>query len=156
MNDIERDMYIRAEALGITPERVHKLTALLDPIVKQRPPILLDFFSRVSTVHIGGGSLRVGLSALIGYLNFLRGWNLPKADFFDVAWGLIGVVDSWGLMNHHSVVTFPGIMCLTGFVGYNIKLPLFVHNFWGYSAMTFAAGLGVHTVIWLYWLNQGS
>lgn len=154
MNDLKQDMFLRAEALGITPQKVQELSLLLDPVIKQRPPILLDFFSKVSTTHLSGGSMRIGLSSLIGYLNFLRGWNLPKADFFDAAWGLIGVVDSRGLFNEHSLVTFPGFMCLTGFVGYNVKLPLFAHNFVGYSAITFAAGIGVHTVIWFYWLNQ--
>lgn len=154
MESLKQGMFLRAEALGITKERVQELSTLLDPVVKQRPPILLDFFSKVSTTHMGGGSIRLGLSVLIGYLNFLRGWNLPKADFFDAAWGLLGVVDSKGFLNEHQLVTFPGFMCLTGFVGYNVKLPLFVHTYMGYSAMTFAAGIGTHAVIWLYWLNQ--
>ncbi|RLF31699.1 MAG: hypothetical protein DRN07_06625 [Thermoplasmata archaeon] len=154
MEELKNDMYARAEAMGLTREKVAQLASRFEPIVKQRPPILLDFFSRVNTVYMGGGTVRVGLSALIGYLNFLRGWNLPKADFFDVSWGLLGVVDSSGLIVQHQLVTFPGIMCLVGFVGYNIKLPLFLNGFWGYSAVTFGAGLGFHTVIWFYWLNR--
>jgi hypothetical protein len=153
-DDLERGMRKRAEALGFSPERIENILLKLDPIVKQRPPILLDFFSEVNTIFLGGCTFRIGLSALIGYLNFLRGWNLPKVDMLDIAWGMFGVVDSSGLLNRHSMVTFPGYLCLAGFVGYNVKLPLLLNTYYGYSAMTFAAGLGFHTVIWFYWLSN--
>ncbi len=149
LDDLKQGMCERAELMGITPEKVEKLK----PVIKQRPPIMLDFFSKIDTAYLFGGSVRIGSSALIGYLNFLRGWNLPKADFFDVSWGLLGMVNSKGLLVEHSMSTFPGFVCLTGFVGYNVKLPLFAGVFSGYAAMTFAAGIGFHNVIFFYWLQ---
>jgi len=122
-------------------------------VVKNRLPILFDLFCRVSTIHSGGCSARIGLSPLVSMLNFYKGWNLPKADVMDIAWGTVGVVDTWGMLTHHSLVTFPGMVCLVGFVGYNFKVPFLAHIFDGYAAATFAMGFGLHAVIFFYWLQ---
>jgi hypothetical protein len=150
--DIQKGMMQRAISMDLSPDIMH--SDVIAPILKQRLPIMIDFFSKISTVHIGGASVRLGLSPIIGYLNFIRGWNIPKLDALDMAWGLVGVVDSWGVLTHHSLVTFPGCMGLFGFVGYNVKLPIAVHTFYGYAGMTFAMGLGLHSVIFFYWLNS--
>ena len=89
---LRQDMMARAAAMGLAPD----MEQLEDgnAVVKNRLPILFDLFSRVSTIHSGGCSARVGLSPLVSMLNFYKGWNLPKADVMDVAWGTVGVVDS--------------------------------------------------------------
>jgi hypothetical protein len=148
---LQQDMMYRAGAMEFSPERSQLKNG--DALVKNRLPILFDLFCRVSTIHSGGCSARIGLSPLVSMLNFYKGWNLPKADVMDVTWGTVGVVDTWGLLTHHSLVSFPGMMCLVGFVGYNFKMPFLAHIFDGYAAATFAMGFGLHAVIFFYWLQ---
>lgn len=144
-----------AEELGLTKERAQRITNQIkekNELLPLLPPISLAFFSYTSAAFIFGNSMRIGLSPIM--MPFIRifdnllsklGFMPPAIDFTDMAWGVITAVVTDGPAGVHSLALFPGGMICAGFVGYAIKaVPLFVHAFYGFSVMTFTAGIGFH------------
>jgi len=150
--ELKKGMYAKAESMGLSKERIQKIVPQYGTKTLI-PPILLAFFSRVDAVYFFDNSLRIGLSPIIDLLYFIAGWGMKKIDFFDTCWGMFGVVSTEGLLTQ-PCLGMPSIMCLAGFVGYSIKFPLTMDIFTGYSAMTFAIGVGIHDVSFLPWLPR--
>ena len=139
VEELETGMYEKADRFGITPDDAPQKTKL-------KLPILLQFFKKVSATYFGGISLNFGLKFIIRIINLLPFINLPTLDFADFCGGLFGVLTTEGLIfkNNHTLITFPGISGMFGFVGYRIKLPFLMHIYTGFSAVTFGVGLGLH------------
>ena len=111
-----------------------------------RLPILLQFFTKVTAVYIGGVSIRLGLSPIMNLLNLILPINLPGIDLIDASGAVFGILTTSSLLKDHIFVNALGVMAIAGFVGNSIKFPLVMHIFTGYSAMTFGMGLGIHIV----------
>lgn len=152
LDDWEKGMYEKAEILGLTETKVNEITSEYRRTTNFRLPILLTFFSKIGAVFTLGGRVRMGFPSYVGMTKFFRGFRF--FDLVDVCWGLFGVVDAKNFLRGHSLVTMPGFMCLAGFVGIHIHIPLLLNIYTGYSAMTFAAGLGFHDVTFLPWIPR--
>lgn len=134
--NLENDMYKRASSLGITEDTQPEKTRI-------KLPILLKFLNKVNIVSLGGVSLNIGLKFIIRIINLLPFINLPTLDFADICGGLFGVTTTRGLLSNNTLITFPGIVGIIGFVGYRIKFPFLMHIYTGFSAVTFGLGLGI-------------
>ena len=135
--DLENDMYTRASSLGIKEELSPEKTSI-------KLPILLKFFKKVSVVYIGGVSFDIGLKFIIRIINLLPFINLPTLDFVDICGGSLGITNTKGIFSNDTLITFPGIVGLLGFVGYRIKFPFLMQVYTGFSVVTFGFGFGIH------------
>jgi hypothetical protein len=133
---LENEMYQRALNLGfskdINPEKS-----------KIKLPILLKLFSKVNIIYMGGISLNLGLKFIVRIINLIPFIKLPTFDFVDVCGGIFGVTTTTGLFSNNSLITFPGIIGMLGFIGYRIKFPFLMHIYSGFSVLTFGLGLGI-------------
>lgn len=152
IKDWEKGMYEKAEILGLTKDKANEITSEYKRTTNVRLPILLTFFCKVGAVYTLGGRVRMGFPSYVGMTKFFRGFRF--FDLIDVCWGLVGVVDTKNFLRGHSLVTMPGFMFLAGFVGAHIHIPLFLNIYTGYSAMTYAAGIGFHDVTFLPWIPR--
>lgn len=134
--DLENDMYKRASSLGITEDTQPEKSRI-------KLPILLKFLNKVNIVYLGGVSLNIGLKFIIRIINLLPFINLPTLDFADICGGLFGVTTTRGILSNNTLITFPGIVGMIGFVGYRIKFPFLMHIYTGFSAVTFGLGFGI-------------
>ncbi|MCK4902782.1 MAG: hypothetical protein KAS76_05425, partial [Thermoplasmatales archaeon] len=134
--DLENDMYKRASSLGITEDTQPEKSRI-------KLPILLKFLKKVNIVYFGGVSLNIGLKFIIRIINLLPFINLPTLDFADICGGLFGVTTTRGILSNNTLITFPGIVGMIGFVGYRIRFPFLMHIYTGFSAVTFGLGLGI-------------
>jgi len=134
--DIENDMYKKASNLGINKDIIPEKS-------KIRLPILLKFFNKVSVVYMLGPSLDIGLKFIIRIINLIPLINLPTFDFVDVCGGIFGITTTSGKLSNSTLITFPGIIGMLGFVGYRIKFPFLMHIYSGFSVVTFGLGLGL-------------
>jgi hypothetical protein len=134
--DLENGMYKRASSLGLTEDLSAEKSSF-------RLPILLKFFKKVNIVFFGGVSLNIGLKFIIRIINLLPFINLPTLDFTDICGGLFGVTTTRGILSNNTLITFPGIVGMIGFVGYRIKFPFLMHIYAGFSAVTFGLGFGI-------------
>ena len=134
--DLENDMYKRASSLGITEDTQPEKSRI-------KLPILLKFLKKVNIVYFGGVSLNIGLKFIIRIINLLPFINLPTLDLADICGGLFGVTTTRGILSNNTLITFPGIVGMIGFVGYRIRFPFLMHIYTGFSAVTFGLGLGI-------------
>lgn len=134
-----KGMQEKALKLGLSEELIK------EKCIRWRLPILLTFFNSVDAVFVMGNALRIGSSPFVNFVNAMLNLNLKGIDAIDLAWGLVGVVNCKGLLFSHSFVAFPGMFTALGFVGISIKIPFYVHIFTGFSAVTGAIGIGIHT-----------
>jgi len=134
--DLENNMYKKASNLGIykdiQPEKA-----------KIKLPILLKFFNSVNVIYFGGVSLNIGLKFIIRIINLIPFIKLPTFDFVDICGGIFGVSTTKGKFSNNTLITFPGIISLLGFVGYRIKFPFLMHIYTGFSVVTFGLGFGL-------------
>ena len=154
--DLELGMEEAAEKFGMTRETIRNIGTILDEnnaLLPILPPVSLTFFSYTYAAFIFGNSVRAGLSPIM--MPFIRlfdnllseyfGFVPPAIDITDMAWGLITAVLTEGPTGIHMLALFPGAMACVGFVGYAVKaVPFLVHAFYGFSVMTFTAGIGFH------------
>jgi hypothetical protein len=132
-------MQEKASKLGLSEELIK------EKCIRWRLPILLTFFNSIDAVFVMGNAIRIGTSPLVNFVNAMLNINLKGIDAIDAAWGLVGVVNSNGLLFSHAFVAFPGMFTTLGFVGISIKIPFYVHIFTGFSVVTGAIGIGIHT-----------
>lgn len=135
----QKEMFEKASDLGLSEELIR------EKCFHWRLPILLTFFNSIDAVFVMGNALRIGTSPLVNFVNAMLNLNLKGIDAIDAAWGLIGVVNSKGLLFSHAFVAFPAMFTTMGFVGISIKIPFYVHIFTGFSVVTGAIGIGLHT-----------
>ena len=134
--DLENSMYKRASNLGINREISPEKASI-------RLPILLKFFNKVNVIYFGAGSLNIGFKFIIRIINLIPFIKLPTFDIFDVCGGLFGVTTTSSRFSNNTLITFPGIVGMLGFVGYRIKFPLLMQIYTGFSVVTFGLGLGL-------------
>ncbi|MGC9308082.1 MAG: hypothetical protein ACP5FL_04815 [Thermoplasmatota archaeon] len=125
--------------------REHMDTAEPDMVNLWLPPLSVMFFSEVSTTFRWGGTIRLGMTPFLRLINRFLKSNLQRGfDVVDLCWGLRGTLYTRGLLGEHRLTLRPGMVCLAGFIGYGIHIPLLRHSFYGSAMMTLAAGLGEH------------
>lgn len=143
VDDLELGMYKKAEIFGLNND------ILLNKL-KIRLPILLQLFKKVNIVYFGGISLRLGLTPIIKLINIILPVNIPDFDIIDLSGALFGVIKTRGLLATHTLITFPSLSGLIGFVGFCIKIPFFMRIYSGFSVATFGIGIGPHIRNWNY------
>jgi hypothetical protein len=136
IKDLENNMHKKASNLGITEDIQPERTRI-------KLPILLKFLNKVNIVYLGTGSLNIGLKFIMRIINILPFINLPTLDFTNICGGLIGITQTQGILSNNTLITFPGIVGMIGFVGYRIKFPFFINIYTGFSAVIFGLGLGI-------------
>jgi hypothetical protein len=129
----EVGMQQKADSLSLTEDTIKIRTRI-------RAPILLSFFNKVDVVCFLGTSLRVGLTPIVNWI------NIKGIDIIDACWGFFGLLSTDGLFSSHSIVAMPLFVAVIGFVGVTLKIPFTVQIVSGFSAVTAAFGLGLHTV----------
>jgi hypothetical protein len=136
-DDLELGMYKKAELLGLDNDNLRKKLGL-------RLPILVQLFKKVNIVYFGGISLRFGIPQIIRIIDNILPVDLPDIDLIDLSGALFGIIKTEGLFIKHTLITFPSISGMIGFVGFCIKIPLFLRVYTGFSIATFGIGLGLH------------
>lgn len=111
-----------------------------------RMPLLLNFFCRVNAMYVLSSEAGISLPPLFGIMKFFGGHRIAQFDFFDVCWGAFGVIETKTLFRQHTMVTMPALLGMAGFVGIHIHIPFVLNIYNGFSAITFAAGLGPHNI----------
>jgi len=111
-----------------------------------RMPLMLTFFSKINAMYVLSGEAGVGLPPLFGIMKFFGGQRVAQFDLFDVCWGAFGVLQAKTLFRQHTMVTTPSLLGMAGFVGIHIHIPFVLNIYNGFSAITFAAGLGPHSI----------
>ena len=142
----EKGMYEKAEKMGLTKSRTQNITPKYESIGIFNLPILLNFLCKVNAIYILSGNARLGLPPIIGFTKFFGGSRILSFDLIDMCWGAFGVLETKGLIRSHALTTVPSFMCLAGFVGIHIHIPMILDLYNGFSAMTFAIGLGLHSI----------
>lgn len=153
-NGIEEIFRVLAYRGIISIEEARDLTAALRERIDNAdanmagiwlPPLSVVFFSEVSTTFRWGGTVRVGMTPFLRLINRFLVSNLQRGvDVIDLCWGLRGSLYTRGLLGEHRLLLRPGMVCLMGFIGYGVHIPLLRHSFYGSAVMTVAAGLGEH------------
>ena len=136
VTDLENDMYKKASNLGINKDLIPEKSRF-------KLPILLKFFNKVNVVFMLGPSLDIGLKFIIRIINLIPFIKLPTFDFVDVCGGIFGISTTSGKFSNNTLITFPGIIGMLGFIGYRIKFPFLMHIYSGFSVVTFGLGLGL-------------
>ena len=139
-------MYKKAERMGLTKYKTQNIVSRYEELGIFKMPILLNFLCKVNAIYILGGNTRLGLPPLIGLTKFFGGSRILSFDLIDMCWGTFGVLETKGLLRNHALATVPSFMCLAGFVGIHIHIPLVLDIYNGFSAVTFAIGLGLHAI----------
>ena len=111
---------------------------------------MISFFNKVDAVYVMSTRSRIGFPLYRGLLKFVTRFRF--IDLVDLSGGLIGIVNARNVLRQHALVTMPSVLGLGGFVGMHIHIPFILNIYTGFSAVTFAAGLGIHTVGWLPWI----
>jgi len=141
----EREMYEKAEKMGLLDGK-QNITPKYEAMGIFNLPILLNFLCKVNAIYILSGNARLGLPPIIGFTKFFGGSRILSFDLIDMCWGAFGVLETKGLLRNHALTTIPSFMCLAGFVGIHIHIPMILDLYNGFSAMTFAIGLGLHSI----------
>lgn len=114
---------------------------LAKPIVSS---FLLAPMCRIKAIFIGGGNFRVGFP-IFGLFKLLS-WKGFSADIINACWGVFGIVETDGMVRQHILFAVPCFMSIIGFVGTHIRIPMVLDYYDGYAALTFALGLGLHSI----------
>jgi len=143
---LQEGMAQRAEAIGLGEDEAYRITVESAKLGVFRLPFLLNFFCKVNGVYVLSGNARLGLPPLLGFLKFFGGASILSADLVDVCWGALGILETKGLLRQHSLVMVPSFLFMAGFVGVHIHIPPVLNVYNGFSAATFATGLGPHQI----------
>lgn len=136
----------RAAALGLDQRDANNLNDEDAAGRLLRMPMLLNFFCKVNAMYVLSGEAGVGMPPLFGIMKFFGGQRVAQFDLFDVCWGALGVLQTKTLFRQHTMVTMPSLLGMAGFVGIHVHIPFVLNIYNGYSAITFAAGLGPHSI----------
>ena len=146
LDEWQSNMMHRADAIGFDRHDAYDIAADSAKLGLFKLPILLNFFCMVNGVYMLGGSAGLGLPPLLGFLKFFGSTRIISMDLVDMCWGAIGMLETKGLLRQHSLVMVPSFLFMAGFVGIHIHIPLVLNLYNGFSAMTFATGLGPHSI----------
>jgi len=150
-NDNERTKLLRE--YGLLPEHEMKYpvrdgnninTTVYGKLGLINVPVLFSTFSRVNAIYVLNGGIHLGIP-ITGTRKFF-GSNVFSYDLIDMCWGAIGIVETQGLVRTHTLITIPSVLLMGGFIGIHIHVPMLLDIYHGYSAMTFAVGLGFHSI----------
>ena len=150
LEDWRRGMHDQAKTLGVLPGDIQTLFQLSRETARLKLPFLVSVLNKVDAVSIIGSRIRIGVPFDRGLLKFMTRFRF--VDLFDMCGGLVGVISTKNIIRQHSFVTIPSVMGMVGFVGVHIHMPFILNIYTGFSALTFAGGLGIHTVDLLPWL----
>ena len=142
----QKGMMQRADVIGLDTNDAHEITVDSAKLGLFKIPILLNFFCMVNGVYVLGGSAGLGLPPLLGFLKFFGSTRIVSLDLVDMCWGAMGMLETKGLLRQHTLVMVPSFLFMAGFVGIHIHIPLVLNLYNGFSAMTFATGLGPHSI----------
>jgi hypothetical protein len=142
----KQGMYQKAEKIGLNKDNAGKIQPEYEAASIFRLPILLNFLCKINAIYILSGDARIGLPPFAGLIKFFGGSRILSFDLIDMCWGVFGMLETKGILRHHTMAIMPSFMCLAGFVGVHIHIPMVLNIYNGFSAMTFAVGLGPHSI----------
>ena len=137
LESLKQGMLEKAKNMNIKSDTAFKKTRL-------KLPIMLSLFDKVDVIYFGGVSARLGTTPFMKFIKKIIKINLPGVDLIDICGGLFGIINAKGVFAQNILISTFSIAALAGFVGHSIKIPLLMHIFNGYSAVTFGMGLGIH------------
>ena len=143
MKSWQKGMYEKASKLGITESGADQIKSTYEEMGLFNLPILLNFFCRVNALYVISGEAHLGLPPIIGLTKFLGSSKVMSFDLADMCWGAFGMVETKGLLRTYTMAAAASFMTLAGFVGIHIHIPFLLDLYNGFSAMTFAVGLGM-------------
>ncbi|MFO8133529.1 MAG: hypothetical protein R6U10_06345 [Thermoplasmatota archaeon] len=136
----------RAASLGLDQRDADNLNDVDAAPLLPRMPLLLNFLCKVNAIYVLSGEASVGLPPLFGIMKLFGGQRVAQFDLFDICWGAFGVIETKTLLRQHTMVTMPSVLGMAGFVGIHVHIPMVLNIYNGFSAITFAAGLGPHSI----------
>jgi hypothetical protein len=139
-------MYRKAEGMGLREYEVQNLTSKYERMGISNLPVLLSFFCKVNAIYVLSGDVNLGFLPIIGLNKFFGSLRVLTFDLVDVCWGAFGMLETKGLLRNHALIGVASFMAMAGFVGIHVHIPLVIDVYNGFSAMTFAAGLGMHSI----------
>jgi len=142
----QNGMYKKADKIGLTESEARQATSTYESMGILNLPILLNFFCKVNALYIISGEAHLGLPPIIGLSKFFGSSGLLRFDLADMCWGAFGMVETKGLLRTHTLAAVASFMALAGFVGVHIHIPFVLDLYNGFSAMTFAIGLGMRYI----------
>lgn len=154
IEDWRRGMYDRAKTLGIFPENIQAFSQLSRESTRLKIPFMVSVLNKIDAVSIISSRIRIGVPPYRGLPKLMMGFR--SMDLFDICGGLVGIINTKNVIRQHSFVAMPSVMGMIGFIGVHIHIPFILNIYTGFSALTYAGGLGIHTVDFLPWLpNPG-
>ncbi len=152
LEDWRRGMYDRAKTLGLLPRDIQAFFHLSMESARLKLPFMISVLNKVEAVSIIGSRIRIGVPSYRGLLKFVT--RSRFVDLFDICGGLVGIISTKNVIRQHSFMAIPSVMGMAGFVGVHIHIPFILNIYTGFSALTCAGGLGIHTVDLLPWLTN--
>ena len=154
LEDWRKGMYNQAKTLDILPGDIQDFFQVNREAARLKLPFLASAFNRVDAVSIIGSRIRVGVPFYRGLLKLMTHFRF--VDLFDICGGLVGIISTKNVIRQHSFVAIPSAIGMIGFVGVHIHIPFILNIYTGFSALTLAGGLGIHTVDVLPWLSNSN
>jgi hypothetical protein len=152
LEDWKKEMYDQAKTLDILPGDIQAFFQLNRETARLKLPFLVSVLNRVDAVSIIGSRIRFGVPFYRGLLKLVTRFRF--ADLFDICGGLVGIISTKNVIRQHSFIAIPSAIGMIGFVGVHIHIPFILNIYTGFSALTVAGGLGIHTVDLLPWLSN--
>ena len=145
METWKKGMYQKAESMGLAKLEQQATATKYGKLGILNFPVMLNFLCKVNAIYILNGNAHLGFPPIAGLMKFF-GSKILSFDIVDMCWGVLGILETKGLLRTHTLVAIPSFMCLAGFVGVHIHIPLVLDIYNGFSAMAFALGLGIHGI----------
>lgn len=136
----------KAGGMGLTDATVRDASSSYAEAGIFNLPILLNFFCKVDAVYVLSAGARLGFPPIVGLNKLFGSSKILKFDIADACLGAFGMVETKGLLRTHTLSAVASFMALAGFVGVHIHIPLVLDIYNGFSAMTFAVGLGMRNI----------
>ena len=136
----------KADSIGLTDEIAMDASSSYAAAGIFNLPILLNFFCKVNALYVLSAEAHLGFPPLIGFNKLFGSSKMLKFDIADMCLGAFGMVETTGLLRTHTLAAVASFMALAGFVGVHIHIPFVLDVYNGFSAMTFAAGLGLRNI----------
>ncbi len=135
-----------AERMGLTESRAEDASSAYAEAGIFNLPVLLNFFCKVNAIYIISAEAHLGFPPVIGLNKLFGSSKMLKFDIADMCLGAFGTVETKGLLRTHTLAAVASFMALAGFVGVHIHIPFVLDVYNGFSAMTFAVGLGMRNI----------
>ncbi len=142
----QSEMYKKAGKMAFTESGAEEVKSNYEAMGLFNLPLLLNFFCTVNALYLVSGERHLGFPPIIGMSKLFGSSGFLRFDIADMCWGAFGMVETKGLLRNYHLTAFASFMALAGFVGVHVHIPFVLDLYNGFSAMTFAIGLGMRSI----------